>query len=60
MRKVSSSKQEQEVIQQIAGNLGISIDDLWNDPGFRAEVGADELDRVEAAMRDEDSEKHGA
>jgi hypothetical protein len=47
---------EERVIRQIAQNLGISEEALLADPTFRREIGADDLDRLEAMLRQESGE----
>ena len=51
----------QEIIERIARNLGIVTEALLNDPAFREVIGAEEFDRVEAALREKESgEQRGA
>ena len=42
------------IIERVARNLGIESKDLFNDPAFRDEIGANELDKVEAELRDKE------
>jgi hypothetical protein len=51
------TKNEQLVIEAIARNLGIRPEDLLQDPTFRKEVGAEEIDRLEnRILREQEAE----
>jgi hypothetical protein len=48
-----SPEQQQVALKTIAERLGVDLESLLNDPAFRHEIGAEELEAVEKATRDE-------